>query len=503
MVEKIFVEKINDVYLRVTSESGVEHELSEYFSYFKDGYKFMQKYKTGAWDGKLRLYNLGYKRLYVGLYSHLVKFAENNNYEIVERCPINTHNNLDETQVRNWVNALEPTLDGNRIETWEHQHRGIYAALNEKRITLESPTSSGKSFIIYSNIRWHLEHGRSILLIVPTTQLCNQMYSDFEDYSSLSDWNVGDNCQKLYAGQSKQITKRVLISTWQSLHADKKQKGVKQEFAFDVAKFDCVIVDEVHTAAAESLTSLLESMTNIEYRLGVTGTLSDSKADRLQVCGLFGRQFVVTTTRELMDLGIVVKLDIRCLVINHCDEDRKLVKKAEYQDELDFVTQLEKRNKFIANLAIGTSGNTLILVTWIDKHLVKLEELIRAKAGDRKVFVIHGGIKPDKREAIRLQLANEDNAITIASSSTCATGINIPSIENIILGLAGKSKIRNLQSIGRGLRLKRGKTSCKLFDVVDDMSVKKYENHLLRHAKERFNIYAREQFDFKLINVKI
>lgn len=502
-MEKIFVEKINEVYLRVTSEQGVEHELSEYFSYFVDGYKFMPAYKIGRFDGKLRLFNLGRKTLYAGLYEHLVKFAENNNYEIVEVNQINAHNNLDEIHVRHWIDALEPTLGGDKIKTWEHQYRGIYAALNEKRITLESPTSSGKSFIIYSNIRWHLEHDRNVLLIVPTTQLCEQMYSDFEDYSSKSDWNVEEHCQKLYAGQSKAITKRVLISTWQSLHADKKQKGVKQEFAFDINKFDCVIVDEVHTAAAESLTTLLESMTHIEYRLGVTGTLSDAKANRLQVCGLFGRQYTVTTTRELMDLGIVVQLDIRCLVIDHCEEDRKLVKKAEYQDELDFVTQLKKRNEFIANLAIGTRGNTLILVTWIDKHLIKLEEILRAKANGRSVFVIHGEIKPNERESIRLQLANEENAITLASSATCATGINIPSIENIILGLAGKSKIRNLQSIGRGLRLKKGKNKCKLFDIVDDMSIKKYQNHLLRHAKERFDIYAREQFDFKLINVKI
>ena len=165
--------------------------------------------------------------------------------------------------------------------------------------------------------------------------------------------------------------------------------------------------------------------------------------------------------------------------------------------------KLKKRNEFIANLAVATKGNTLVLVTWIDSHLLPLAEIIKAKVEDRPVYLIHGDIKPKEREAIRLQLENETNAIVIASSATTSTGINIPSIENIILGSAGKSKIRNLQSIGRGLRLKTGKNKCRLFDICDDASSGKYVNHLLRHAKERFDIYAREQFEFKIVNVKI
>lgn len=501
MVDKIYVEKMNEVYLRVTSEQGVEAELSEHFCYFMDGYKFTPKFRSGVWDGKLRLYNLGRKTLYVGLYDRLQKFAEQNGYELVGS--VASDNDLSIDEVKTWVDTLKISLDGEYITPYDHQMKAIHTALNEDRLTLESPTSSGKSLIIYAVIRWHIEHDRRVLLIVPTTQLCEQMYSDFKDYSSKSGWNVEDHCQMLYSGQSKDITKNVLISTWQSLHADAKKKGAKSEFAFDVTDFDCVVVDEVHLAAAAALGALLEAMTHIEYRLGVTGTLSDAKANRLQICGLFGREFKVITTRELMDLGIVVELDIRCLVVDHRAEDRELVKKAEYQDELDFVTQLKKRNEFIANLAVATQGNTLVLVTWIDKHLTILEELVKSKTNGRNVYVIHGNIKPKEREAIRLQLENEVDAITIASSATCSTGINIPSIENIILGLAGKSKIRNLQSIGRGLRLKKGKTKCKLFDIADDLCHKKHENHLFRHFKERISIYDREQFEYKIVRVKI
>lgn len=501
MTEQIFVEKINEVYLRVTSEQGVEAELSEYFSFFVEGYKFMPSYKAGFFDGRLRLYNLGRKTLFVGLYENLKKFAENNSYELVENNNIEEINHLDKKEVFDWLTALEHTAHGDNVQVYEHQHDAVYAALNENRITLISPTASGKSLMIYSIIRWHLEHDRKILLIVPTTQLVEQMYSDFEDYSSESDWNTSDYCQKLYSGKSKDVVKPVLISTWQSLHAAK--KNTKPKLDIDMSSYDCVICDEVHLAAGASISGIMESLVNTKYRIGLTGTLSDAKSNKLQICGLFGRPFKVISTRELMDQGKVVDLDIRCLVIDHCMEDRKLVKKAKYEDELEFIVTLAKRNEFIANLAVATRGNTLVLVNWIDKQLTPLTELIKSKVDDRNVYVICGDVKPKDREAIRLQIENETNAIIVASSQTTSTGINIPSIENIILGSAGKSKIRNLQSIGRGLRLKDGKSKCKLFDICDDMSSGKYDNHLLRHAKERFEIYAIEQFNFKLVNVKI
>jgi len=502
MNEKIYVTKINEVYLRVTSEAGVEAELSEYFSYFVDGYKYMPKYKAGIFDGKLRLYNLGRKTLYVGLYTNLQTFAERNNYELIEVSNdehqyINKFNDLDEKEVHDWVVALDHTSKGQNVDTYEHQLSAIYTALNENRVTLESPTSSGKSLIIYSIIRWHVENNHRILLIVPTTQLCEQIYSDFDDYSSESDWNVEDHCQRLYSGKDKKISKSVLISTWQSLLP--MVKADKECLQF----FDCVVCDEVHLASGASIGSIMESLVDTKYRIGLTGTLSESKANKLQICGLFGRQEKVITTRELMDQGKVVELDIRCLVIKHCEEDCKLVKKADYASELDFIVTRQKRNEFIANLALATKGNTLLLVTWIDKHLIPLAEIIKAKANGRKIYVMYGDVPAAEREAMRLSMEHEEDVIVIASSAVASTGVNMPSIENIILGAAGKSKIRNLQSIGRGLRLKKGKSKCRLFDIADDLSVGKYQNHLLKHFKERLDIYSREQFEFKIIPVKL
>jgi len=495
-MEKIYVRKINEVWLRVTSEPGVEMEMSDYFAYFVPGYKFMAKYKTGMWDGRRKMYNLGRKTLYVGLYDQLVKFAERNEYEIVETAleypRIEEHNDLCREDIEKWVKELGHTSNYEAVSVYEHQLDAIYTSLNENRITLESPTSSGKSLIIYSIMRWHLEHNRKVLLIVPTTQLCEQMYSDFEDYSSKSDWNVSDNCQKLYAGFPKEFTMNVLISTWQSL--------IRQPVEY-YSQFDVALCDEVHLAKGESITAIMEAMPEAKYRIGLTGTLDDAKANRFQICGLFGRQFSVITTRELMDQGKVVDLDIRCLILKHPKEDCDLVKKAKYADELEFVVTLPKRNEFIANLAMATKGNTIILCTWVDKHIIPLTEAIRKKANGRKVFVIHGKISPIEREKIRKALDSETGAIVIASFATCSTGINIPSIENIIFASSSKSKIRNLQSIGRGLRLKEGKTQCKLFDIADNMCVGKHENHTFKHFKVRLEQYQKEQFSYKIVEV--
>lgn len=499
----ILISKVNEVYIKIHADDSILHELQDRFTFEIPGAKFTPKFKSGMWDGKLRLLNLRNRQIYAGLYDLIISFAEQNNYsveyvpsEIYPNDPRKT-NELDRSEIEKWVHELEHTSKGKKVEVYPHQLDAIFTGLNEDRLTLISPTSSGKSLIIYSLIRWHLQFKRKILLIVPTTQLCEQMYSDIGDYSSESKWNVEKYCQKLYSGFSKTIENPVLISTWQSVHSILK---TNPEW---VSQFDTVLVDEAHLAKGPSLTGLLEKMPDTKYRIGLTGTLDDAIANKLIINGLFGRVYQVTTTRELMDAGKVVDLDIRGIILNHTEEDRKLLKGAEFKDEIAFLTEHPRRNKFIANLALATKGNTLVLCTLIDKHLKPLAELIKQNSEDRNVFLIYGNIKAEDREAIRLQLENETDALVLASFATTSTGVNMPSIENIILAASGKSKIRNLQSIGRGLRLKQGKTKCKLFDITDNLSWKRRENHTFKHFKERIDQYSKEQFEYKIIEVTL
>ena len=175
-----------------------------------------------------------------------------------------------------------------------------------------------------------------------------------------------------------------------------------------------------------------------------------------------------------------------------------------YQEEMDFIVSHEGRNKFITNLALKQDGNTLVLFQFVAKHGKVLHKMIQERLEDgRKLFFVSGEVNAEEREYIRKECENESNAIIVASFGTFSTGVNIPSIENIIFSSPTKSKIRNLQSIGRGLRLREGKTSCILYDIADDLSWKSSKNHTLGHFSERVKTYSEEQFDLKLHQIDI
>jgi superfamily II DNA or RNA helicase len=220
--------------------------------------------------------------------------------------------------------------------------------------------------------------------------------------------------------------------------------------------------------------------------------------------GMFGPVHRVTTTKALMDSGRLTTLNIMCVMLKYNEEIRKAHKNMTYQDEMDFLVSNEKRNKFIRNLAVKSEGNTLVLFQYVEKHGKVLYELIKERVHDnRKVFFVYGGTDTTDRESIRHITEGESDAIIIASFGTFSTGINIPSLENVIFASPSKSKIRNLQSIGRGLRLKDGKTKCNLFDLADDLHWKSWKNHTLNHAAERYKTYAEEEFKLKIVEVDL
>lgn len=491
----IIIEKYNEVYVRIFSDSSIEQELSDFFKFRVPGYKYMPLYKNKLWDGFTRLYNIHTKTLYVGIVDYVYQFAQRNGYTVELKNSVHIDNGYTTDQIKNFADSLNLHARGEPVEIYDYQVNAVHNALNKNRALIISPTSSGKSLIIYTIVRWHLENNRKCIIILPSTQLVEQLYSDFTDYSSNNGFSVDDNCQKLYSGFSKQFTKNVLLTTWQSVF--RLQKDYFNQF-------DCVIVDEAHQAKSKSLISILEKMPNVKYRIGATGTLDGSQTHKLTLEGLFGKEYKVISTKELMDDGKVADLRISCLLLKYSKESRELLKKAEYKNEIAWLISNPARNKFIRNLAISTNGNTLVLFQFVEKHGKVLYDLIKAKVkNDRKVFFIHGGVDASDREEIRTILKQHSNAILIASYGTLSQGVSIPSIENVIFASPYKSKIKVLQSIGRGLRLNEGKSHCKLFDIADDLSHKSYKNHTLNHALERFKLYTAEQFKMKLIEVDL
>ena len=489
----INVEKIDEVHLHIyCDDMGIECEIEEFFTYMVPNAKFMPKVKAGIWDGKVRLYNPIRKTLYVGLYDYLCRFAENRNYSINYINQLEVPNNLLRSDIESYTHKLNIHSKNKAITAYDYQISAIHAALNDKRKILVSPTGSGKSLIIYAMCRWLIDQGKKCIVIVPTTSLVEQMFGDFKDYSSHNQWDTIDQCQMLYSGFPKTFSKNVLFTTWQSVY-----KMPKSWFR----QFDAVFGDEAHHFKAQSLTSIMEKLDQVEYRIGTTGSLDDSKIHTLILEGLFGPIQKVTSTSTLQQEGRLSKLKVTSLVLSYPDEIRKSCKGMEFQQELDFIVTNERRNKFLSKLALQCKGNTLMLFQFVKKHGVALNDIL--KDCNRPIYFIHGGTPVSEREQIRSELSSCNDAIIIASYGVYSTGINIPSIENIIFASPSKSKIRNLQSIGRGLRLNQGKSHCNLYDITDNLQWKSWKNTTMKHGAERYKLYISEDFPVKLIEVKL
>jgi len=489
----LVIKSKNQVYCIVESaDVGVMQELNDFFTYEMPNARFMPQYRAKLWDGKVRLYNLFSRELYVGLIPYVKEFAAKNNYTVADEQQPLPQPYFD---VREYVEALNLHARGQPLEIRDYQLDAVNHGVHQHRCLLLSPTGSGKSMIIYTLMRYHLEQNRRILIIVPTTSLVEQLYTDFQDYSSANGFRVSDHIHRVYAGRDRDADYEVIISTWQSLY-----KLPKQYFA----KFDVVFGDEAHGFKANSLTGILNKMPQCAYRIGTTGTLDGLKTHRLVLEGIFGAVYKVTTTKQLIKNQTLTDLKIQCLTLKYPDSVCKDLRQLTYQEEMDWLVTHPGRNRFVRNLALAQEGNTLVLFQFVEKHGIPLHEMIQAKAAEgRKIFLVHGGTETADREAIRAITEKEDNAIIVASYGTFSTGINIRRLHNIIFASPSKSRIRNLQSIGRGLRTSEDKRQCNLYDVGDDLSYKTHRNFTLLHLAERIRIYNEEHFDYKLIKVNM
>lgn len=479
----------------VCHDYGIEQELSEYFSFMVPGAKYAPKFKAGIWDGYVRLANLRNKTIYKGLIDEIFKFAKNRHHEIEIDPSLRNSNDFTYEQITEFVDLLKLQGKGRPIVVRKYQYEAVHKALSANRSLLISPTSSGKSMIIYSIIRWHIKMGRKIMIVVPSTMLVNQLFDDFEDYSTANGFIVDENISVLYSGKERIFDKPVVITTWQSVAA--MLKNDTKKFQELVGRTEVGVWDEAHTQKSTVVLSVMEKFINTKYRVGTTGTIDDKKINTLTLVGLLGPVYKVISTKELMDAGQVVNLKINCIVLKYPEHICKAYKGMDYTEEIKFLVGYENRNRFIARLVSTIKGNTLVLQNFVEKHGAILVRYIE-EITDRKVYFIHGGVDTDDREAIRKVLDTEKDVIIVATSSLMSTGVNIPSIENIVFAIPTKSSIRVRQSIGRGLRLKDGKTHCTLWDIADDLSYKKYTNTTMHHLEDRIGIYAKEQFSYDI-----
>jgi len=213
----------------------------------------------------------------------------------------------------------------------------------------------------------------------------------------------------------------------------------------------------------------------------------------------------VVTTKELIDNKTLASLQINCIVLNYPKEDRQIVKEFDYASEMEYIVTKTKRNTFLCNLMDKLNGNTLCLFQFVEKHGEVIYKQVnkKYKYKDRKIFFVYGGVDTNTREEIREIVENEKDAIIIASYGTFSTGINIRNIDNIVFASPSKSKIRVLQSLGRGLRLGDKSQSLRVFDIADNLSSDSRLNFTLRHFKERLKIYNDQRFNYKIDEVNL
>ena len=482
----VIIQKSNEVFLKIKAEPHIEYELRDHFTFEVEGAKFMPQYRKRNWNGEIHLFDLRSKKIYVGLLDKIVSFCERHGYTYKFEDndyygpPFEINSSISKEGVKDYIRSIT------KIKPREYQIEGVCDCLKHNRRLLVSPTASGKSLMIYSLVRYYVHKGMKILLVVPTTSLVEQMYKDFIEYG----WDVKNHCHRIYSGREVTNTNEVTITTWQSVFR------MEKSFFKD---YDVIIGDEAHLFKSKSLVNIMTKLEHAKYRFGFTGTLDGTQTHKWVLEGLFGPSYKVTKTEKLMREGHLSQLDIQCLVLKHPPK-----KFETYEDELQYLISHEQRNNFITNLSLDLKGNTLILYSRVETHgAILYEKINNTKHTDRKVFFVHGGVDAEQRESIREITENESNAIIVASYGTFSTGINIKRLHNVIFASPSKSRVRNLQSIGRVLRKGKDKVKAVLYDIGDDCTYHSKKNYTLNHLIERIKIYNEENFNYEIITIQI
>jgi superfamily II DNA or RNA helicase len=497
----ITIRKLNNAFLKLECDTDIALELSEAFSYQMPGYKFSPAFRMGKWDGFIRMFNMGSRKIGVGLYKKVLEFCISHEYtysEVTEPgydAPSYVNPELSFESIRTYIDSLDVYARGEKLIVRDYQINGVLIGLRERNGILNLVTGAGKSFVVMCIARYITEVlGGRFLIIVPTVGLVSQLKNDFKDYSTHNGYDVESNVHQISAGVDKKTDKPIVISTFQSL------KGISPDW---LNSFTGIITDEGHKVVAASFKSIYDSATEVTFRLACTGTVHDTKCHIMSMMSLTGPVYEIANARDLISANQLVPLKIKAISLNYPLDICKLMKKVEYEDEINWITSNTKRNIFIKNIAVATKGTTLVFFRFVEHGRV-LHKLIQdhldSRGIMRDVHFVDGSVDKDEREDIRLS-ANSTDSIIVCSLGTYSTGVNLPSVENMIPAHPTKSKISFLQSIGRGLRLAPGKTHCNLIDIGDCLTYKSKVNTTYKHFGERLKMLTAEGHAFDIVNV--
>lgn len=444
----------------------------------------MPAVRNGNWDGKIRLFNSSTGVIRYGLIPQVCQFLDKlkYSYDIIDKESF-AANNLSDVEAQEFIKSLELP---SKYQIRDYQLSSFVRGARDRRMISVVATSGGKSLMQYLWYKWF---DAPTLLIVPDIGLVKQMEGDFLEYGCDS-----DDIHLIYAdGDGKNVTKPLAISTWQSIY-----KLPESWFS----RYKLTLGDEVHGFKADSLQKIMDKLTRCPNRIGVTGTLEDSKIHHWILEGMFGPIVETVKVHELVERKLAAKPLIKGITLIHPKSVAKTIHYArDYHKELDYLVTNKKRNRFITNLALSLKGNSVILFRYVDKQGIPLyNELKKLKDN---VYIVYQEVDADERQVIRSTLEKYDNCDVVASYRTFATGTNIVRLDNIIFASPTKSKVRLMQSVGRALRRSEQKTSCNIYDIGDDLSYNGEDNTTLKHYVERIQMYAKAKLKYQLYTVNL
>lgn len=491
----ITINKVNESVVEIQTTEDMNYNIYNRYSEYVDGFRFSPAYKVKRWDGMHHSYNMRTCLLPIGLVKDLILWCNQMGMKF-ELQGFYPNEFLEEINEDEYKEIIKDNMKNAPFEIRDYQDRAVRAALKYHRGILLSCTSSGKSLMIYNIIRYiRKKNFKHILLIVPNIMLVDQMYDDFKDYGYD---NLDNEVERLGGGHEATFTTPVLISTWQSL------QNMDADF---FEKYDAVFVDETHSAKATVLSKILKFCVNARMKIGTTGTLPNDKCELLQIRSVIGDVIFELKSKELIDCGVLTKLQIANIIARYPEEFIMKNKSRSYPEEVKMVEEYPDRNKVLELILDHTDSkhNVLVLVNHLN-HVKLLKEWFAQRYPDKKVSVITGAVSGKERSDIRTGIENEDGTILLATYQTMSTGVNMPKLHDVVLYANSKSKIKVLQSIGRGLRKHKTKNQIILYDVIDDLSRttktgRLVKNYLMKHWDERLNYYKEQEFP--MITTKI
>lgn len=463
--------------------------LIKMFEYEVPGTRFIPSVRLGRWNGKQSYVTLG-GATYVNLLAEILPVLDQSGYDIEledlrEYSTKFTFNKVEEKTFSNYTWPKGHPKENQPIELRDYQVDIINRFLENPQSIQEVATGAGKTITTAALSYSIQEYGRSIV-IVPNKSLVVQTE---EDYKNLN-LDVG-----VYFGDRKEYNKKHTICTWQSLNNLLKdtQNGTAkitiQDFIDDVV---CIMVDEVHQAKADVLKNLMTTVfAKVPIRWGLTGTIPKEDFNKTALVVSIGEVIGKLSASELQDKGVLAQCHVN---IYQLQDD---VEFPNYQAELKYLTENEKRLDYLVELIneLKNTGNTLILVDRVNagkKLQTKLSNIFSLLEDKPDVTFISGAMKIDERKEEYEEVATSNNKVIIATYGVAAVGINIPRIFNLVLLEPGKSFVRVIQSIGRGIRKAKDKDHVEIYDVTSNCKFAK------RHLTQRKNFYKEANYPFSI-----